>query len=105
MNKIKKNDDVIVISGKDKGTIGVVLDVLSDDKLIVSGVAIKTKHVKPNPNKNIVGGLIKENGKIHISNVAILNPSTKKADKIAIKVENGVKIRVFKSNGKAVEKV
>ena len=106
MKKIKKNDDVIVISGKYKGVIGLVEQVLGNDRVIVSGVAIQKKSTKPNAQKNIVGGIVMQNGSIHISNIAILNPNTQKGDKVGIKIENGLKKRFFKSNGKEiVEKV
>lgn len=106
MKKIKKKDTVIVITGKYKGVIGDVINVFPDDKVTVTGVAIKKKHVKANPSKNTLGSIIQKNGPIHISNIAIYNPETKQADKIEIKTENNLKQRFYKSNQKKVlEKV
>jgi large subunit ribosomal protein L24 len=103
MKKIRKGDQVIVIAGNDKGKTGEVLQVLANDRVVVSGVAVAKKHTKPNPAKNIVGGILDKNLPIHISNVAIYNSETKKADRVGIKKEEqGQKTRVFKSNGKQV---
>ena len=102
MKKIKKGDDVIVIAGKDKGKTGEVLLVTSDDKVVVSGVAVVKKHAKPNPAKGITGGVVDKNMPIHISNIAIYNSETKKADRVGIKIEDGKKVRVLKSTGKLV---
>ncbi|MCX8515176.1 MAG: ribosomal protein [Pseudomonadota bacterium] len=103
MKKIRKGDQVIVIAGNDKGKTGEVLQILNNDRVVVSGVAVAKKHTKPNPAKSIVGGILDKNLPIHISNVAIYNSETKKADRVGIKQEEqGQKIRVFKSNGKQV---
>ena len=102
MKKIKKGDDVIVIAGKDKGKTGEVLLVTSDDKVVVSGIAVVKKHAKPNPAKGITGGVVDKNMPIHISNIAIYNSETKKADRVGIKIEDGKKVRVLKSTGKLV---
>lgn len=103
MNKIRKGDTVVVITGKDKGKRGVVVNVL-DDRLLVEGVNRVKKHVKPNPLKNQPGGIIEKEAAIHGSNVALLNPATQKADRVGFKVlEDGRKVRVFKSNGELVE--
>jgi large subunit ribosomal protein L24 len=102
MRKIKKNDDVIVIAGKDKGSRGSVLRVL-EDKLLVSGVNKVKKHQKPNPVKGVSGGIVEMEMPIHVSNIAIYNASTKKADRVGVKVlEDGRKVRVFKSNGEVI---
>ncbi|ABD80232.1 50S ribosomal protein L24 [Saccharophagus degradans] len=104
MRKIKRNDEVIVITGKDKGKRGKVNRVLSDDRLIVSGVQIIKKHQKPNPQMGIAGGIIEKEAPIQASNVAIFNPATNKADRVGFKLqEDGNKIRVFKSNGEAID--
>ncbi len=104
MRKIKKDDDVIVIAGKDKGKLGKVNRILANDKLIVSGVQMIKKHQKPNPQLNIAGGIIEKEAAIQASNVAIYNPSTKKADKVGFKIEeDGKKVRVFKSSGEAID--
>ena len=102
MRKIKKNDDVIVIAGKDKGSRGSVLRVL-EDKLLVSGVNKVKKHQKPNPVKGVSGGIVEMEMPIHASNIAIYNASTKKADRVGVKVlEDGRKVRVFKSSGEVI---
>jgi large subunit ribosomal protein L24 len=104
MRKIKREDDVIVLTGRDKGKRGKVNKVLSDGKLIVSGIQIIKKHQKPNPQAGVAGGIIEKEASIQASNVAIYNPSTKKADRVGFKIlEDGKKIRIFKSNGAAVD--
>ncbi|WP_035382802.1 50S ribosomal protein L24 [Ferriphaselus sp. R-1] len=103
MQKIKKNDDVIVIAGKDKGNRGSVLRVLGD-KLVVSGINKVKKHQKPNPVKGVSGGIVEMEKPIHISNVAIYNAAAKKGDRVGIKVlEDGRKVRVFKSSGEQID--
>ena len=103
MRKIKKNDDVIVIAGKDKGSRGNVLRVL-DDRLLVSGVNKAKKHQKPNPVKGDAGGIVEMEMSIHASNVALYNASLKKADRVGIKtLEDGRKVRIFKSSGEAID--
>ena len=102
MKKIHKGDEVIVIAGRDKGKVGSVLLVREDDKVVVSGVAVAKKHAKPNPAKCVTGCVIEKNMPIHISNVAIYNSETKKADRVGIKLENGKKVRILKSTGKLV---
>ena len=103
MSKIKKNDDVIVISGKDKGNRGNVLRVLGD-YLVVSGINKVKKHQKPNPMKGISGGIVEKEMPIHASNVAIFNAASKKADRIGSKLlEDGRKVRVFKSSGEQID--
>jgi large subunit ribosomal protein L24 len=102
MSKIKKNDDVIIIAGKDKGSRGSVLRILAD-KILVSGVNKVKKHQKPNPVKGLSGGIVEMEMPIHISNVAIYNASTKKADRIGAKLlEDGRKVRVYKSSGEVI---
>lgn len=104
MRKIKRDDDVIVLTGRDKGKRGKVNQVLSDGKLIVSGIQMIKKHQKPNPQAGVAGGIIEKEASIQASNVAIYNPSTKKADRVGFKIlEDGKKIRIFKSNGAAVD--
>jgi large subunit ribosomal protein L24 len=103
MRKIKKNDDVIVIAGKDKGNRGNVLQVLGD-YLLVAGINKVKKHQKPNPVKGLSGGIVEKELPIHVSNVAIYNASAKKADRVGIKsLEDGRKVRVFKSSGEMVD--
>lgn len=104
MRKIKQNDEVIVIAGRDKGKRGKVNRVLVDDRLIVSGVQMVKKHQKPNPQLGVAGGIIEKEAPIHVSNVAIYNSSSSKADRVGIKVlEDGKKIRVFKSSGESID--
>ncbi|OIR15283.1 50S ribosomal protein L24 [mine drainage metagenome] len=103
MNKIKKNDDVIVITGKDKGNRGSVLSVLDNDRVLVAGINKVKKHQKPNPVKGTTGGIVEIEKPIHISNIAIYNATTKKADRVGVKqLEDGRKVRVFKSNGEVI---
>jgi len=103
MDKIKKGDEIIVITGRDKGKRGVVLTRVDAEHVIVDGVNRAKKHVKPNPVKGVVGGIVDKDMPIHISNIALFNPATKKADRVGIKVlEDGRKVRVFKSNGEQV---
>jgi large subunit ribosomal protein L24 len=102
MRKIKKNDDVIIIAGKDKGNRGSVLNVL-EDAVLVSGINKVKKHQKPNPVKGVAGGIVEIEKPIHISNVAIYNAATKKADRVGVKsLEDGRKVRVFKSSGEVI---
>lgn len=102
MRKIKKNDDVIIIAGKDKGSRGSVLNV-SDDFALVSGVNKVKKHQKPNPMKGTTGGIVEIEKPVHISNIAIYNAATKKADRVGVKsLEDGRKVRVFKSSGEVI---
>lgn len=104
MRKIKRDDEVIVIAGRDKGKRGKVVKVLADDRLIVSGVHMIKKHQKPNPQAGVAGGIVEKEAPIQASNVAIYNNSTSKADRVGFKIlEDGKKIRVFKSNGEAVD--
>ena len=102
MVRIKKGDEVIVIAGKDKGAIGTVTKVL-ENKLLIDGVNIAKKHVKPNPQAGVEGGIISKEMPIAISNVAIYNAETKKADRIGFRIgENEKKERFFKSTGNTV---
>ena len=103
MKKIQKSDKVIVVTGRSKGVIGEVLSV-NDDKLFVAGVNIVKKHQKPNLNLGVTGGIIEQEAAIHVSNVALVNPNTNKADKVRIDVgADGRKQRVFKSDATAVK--
>ena len=103
MDKIRKGDEVIVIAGKDKGKRGAVLLRVDAEHVVVDGINRVKKHVKPNPVKGVVGGVIDKDMPLHISNVSLFNPSTKKADRVGFRVlEDGKKVRVFKSNGEVV---
>lgn len=104
MEKIRKGDDVVVITGRDKGKRGTVISCLDDAMLLVEGVNRVKKHVKPNPMKGEQGGIHEKEMPIHRSNVALFNPATQKADRVGVKMlEDGRKVRVFKSNGELVE--
>lgn len=104
MKKIKKDDIVILIAGKDKGRQGKVLKVFSSSRILVEGVNLVKKHVRPNPNKNEQGGIFERELSIHVSNVAIYNPATKKADRVKIKIlEDGSKVRTFRSNSEVID--
>ena len=97
--KIRRDDEVVVLAGKDKGKQGKVLKVLTDkDRVIVEGVNVVKKHQKPNPALGESGGIVEQEAAIHISNVAILNPETGKADRVGFRTEDGKKVRFFKSN-------
>ena len=101
--KIRRDDEVVVLAGKDKGKQGKVLKVLaSDDRLIVEGVNLVKKHQKANPQLNEPGGIIEKEAAIHVSNVAIVNPQTGKADRVGFRFEDGKKVRFFKSNNELV---
>jgi len=103
MEKIRKGDEVVVITGKDKGKRGTVLRRVDGEHVVVEGVNRAKKHVKPNPIKGVAGGIVDKDMPIHLSNVALFNPATKKADRVGFKtLEDGRKVRVFKSNGELV---
>jgi large subunit ribosomal protein L24 len=104
MNKIRKGDHVVVLTGKDKGKRGSVLRRVGDEHVVVEGVNKVKKHAKPNPLKNQPGGIVEKEMPINVSNVALLNPQTQKADRVGFKVmQDGRKVRVFKSNGEMVD--
>lgn len=103
MNKIKKGDQVIVISGRDKGKTGELLQVLSDGRALVNDVNLVKKHTKPNPMAGVTGGILQKEAPIQMSNLAILNPTSNKADKVRIEGEGKDKHRVFKSDGSKVD--
>ncbi len=103
MNKIRKGDEVAVLTGKDKGKRGTVLRVL-EGAVVVEGINRVKKHVRPNPLKGQVGGIVEKEMPIDVSNVALFNAATQKADRVGFKVlEDGRKVRVFKSNGEVVD--
>lgn len=103
MNKIRKGDDVIITTGKDKGKRGSVLRVL-EGKVVVEGANKVKKHQKPNPMRGSAGGIVDMEMPIEISNVALFNPATKKADRVGVKqLEDGRKVRFFKSNGEVID--
>ena len=103
MLKIKRDDEVIVLAGKDKGKRGKVRKVLDNNKVVVSGVNMVKKHTRPNPQAGVAGGIVEKEAPIQVSNVAIFNPATNKADRVGYKVEEGSKVRIFKSTGEAID--
>jgi len=104
MEKIRKGDNVVVISGKDKGKRGAVVRRVDDTHLIVEGVNKVKKHTRPNPMRGIAGGIVEKEMPIDVSNVALFNPATQKADRIGFKLlGDGRKVRVFKSSGEVVD--
>ena len=103
MTSIRKKDTVILLAGKDKGKTGEVLSFTKNDKVLVSGVNMVKKHVKPNPHQDEKGGIVSKEMPVHISNVAIFNTQTNKADKVKFKVlEDGKKVRAFRSSGEVI---
>jgi large subunit ribosomal protein L24 len=104
MRKIKRNDEVVVLTGKDKGKRGKVLTVRPDGRVVVSGINMIKRHTKPNPQAGIAGGIVEKEAPIQASNVAIFNPATNKADRVGFKIlADQTKVRVFKSNGEVVD--
>lgn len=105
MRKIRKGDTVIAIAGKDKGKQGKVLSVsTAKSRARVEGINLVKKHVKPNPQKNIAGGIVSQEALINLTNLALYNPVLKKGDKVGIKkLEDGKRVRIFKSNGELVD--
>lgn len=103
MAKLKSDDDVIVIAGKDKGKRGTVRRLLDSDRVIVSGVNMVKKHTKPNPQAGVTGGIVEREAPIQISNVAIYNSEAGRADRVGYKVEDGKKVRIYKSDGSAID--
>jgi large subunit ribosomal protein L24 len=102
-SKIRKGDDVIVLAGKDRGKRGTVMQVL-DGRVVVENVNLARKHVKPNPNKGEQGGIVDKEMPLDISNVAVFNPTADKGDRVGFKtLDDGRKVRVFKSNGEVVD--
>ena len=103
MLKIRRNDEVVVIAGKDKGKRGKVQKVLADGRLIVTGINMVKKHQKPNPYQQQPGGIVEKEASIQVSNIAIWNAKTEKADRVGFKVEGESKVRIFKSTGYQID--
>lgn len=104
MERVKKGDNIIVLTGRDKGKRGTVLRRVDKDHVVIEGVNRVKKHVKPNPMKGQTGGIVDKDMPIHISNIALFNPQTQKADRVGFKIIDGDrKVRVFKSNGDMVD--
>jgi large subunit ribosomal protein L24 len=104
MRKIRKGDDVVVTTGRDKGKRGTVLRVLDAEHVLVEGANKVKKHQRPNPMKGVTGGIVDQEMPLHVSNIAIFNPQTKKADRIGVRVlEDGKRVRFYKSNGEVLD--
>lgn len=104
MNKIRKGDSVVILAGKDKGKRGSVARRVDAERLVVEGVNLVKKHVRPNPMKGQAGGIVEKEMPIHVSNVALFNTATQKADRVGFKLlDDGRKVRVFKSSGEVVD--
>jgi len=103
MLKIKKDDEVVVITGRDKGKRGDVLKVLGDGRLLVAGINMVKKHQRPNPNLGQRGGIVEQEAPIQVSNVAIWNREAEKGDRVGIREEGGNKVRFFKGTGKVID--
>ena len=104
MNKIRKGDDVIVITGRDKGKRGKVALRADDSHLVIEGINLVKKHAKPNPMKGTTGGIVEKTMPIHQSNVAIFNAATGKADRVGVKLQaDGKRVRVYKSSGEEIK--
>lgn len=104
MKKIRKGDQVIVLTGRDRGKVGEVLQVLPDSRALVNDVNVVRRHTKPNPVKGIQGGILDKEAPIHISNLAVYNPVTKKGDRVGFRtLEDGRKVRYFKSTNEVVD--
>ena len=104
MQRIRKGDEIVVLSGRDKGKRGTVLRRVDAEHVVVEGVNRVKKHQRPNPMKGQTGGIVDKDMPIHVSNVALFNPATKKADRIGVKtLQDGRKVRVFKDNGEQVD--
>ena len=103
MTKIKRDDEVIIIAGRDKGKRGTVRKVLDTGKLIVSGVNMIKKHTKPNPQAGVAGGIVEQEAPIQASNLAVFNSKSGKGERVGYRVEDGKKVRVFKPSGDLVD--
>ena len=104
MRRIRRDDEVIVIAGKDKGRRGKVVRVVDEERLIVAGVNMIKRHTRPNPARNVAGGIVEREAAVNVSNVMLFNPVTQKGDRIGFRVlEDGRKVRYFKSNNEVVD--
>ncbi len=104
MEKIRKGDDVIIITGRDKGKRGTVLKRVDETQVLIEGINVSKKHTKPNPMKGQTGGITDKTMPVHISNVALFNPATQKADRVGVKVlDDARRVRIFKSSGAQVD--
>jgi large subunit ribosomal protein L24 len=102
-SKLRRNDEIIILTGKDKGKKSTIKNILSSNKAIINGLNLVKKHQKPVPSQNRSGGIIEKEAPIHISNIAILNPESNKSDRVGFRFEEGKKVRFFKSNKKTIK--
>lgn len=104
MHKIRKGDEVVVIAGRDKGRRGAVLKLLDEERVLVENVNMVKRHLRPNPQRNVQGGIVEKEAPLHVSNIALWNPAAKKADRIGIRtLGDGRRVRFFKSNKEVVD--
>ena len=104
MQRIKKGDQVIVVAGKDKGRRGTVLSVQENGRVVVENLNVAKKHQRPNPQKNVAGGIVEQEKSLDASNVMLFNPATQKADRVGYrKLSDGRKVRFFKGNGEVLD--
>jgi large subunit ribosomal protein L24 len=104
VRKIRKGDSVVVTAGREKGRTGTVIGVKDDGRVLVENVNMVKKHQRPNPQRGVQGGIVQKEAPLHASNVALLNPATKKADRVGVRtLKDGRKVRFFKSNGELVD--
>ena len=104
MQKIRKGDTVVITTGRDKGRTGTVVNILASGRVLVENVNMVKKHQRPNPSKGVTGAIVQKEAPLHLSNVALWNPVTKKADRVGRKsLDDGRKVRYFKSNGEVVD--
>jgi len=104
MHKIRKGDEVVVITGRDKGRRGAVLKLLDEERVLVENVNMVKRHMRPNPQRNVQGGIVEKEAPLHISKIALWNPAAKKADRVGIRtLGDGRRVRFFKSNKEVVD--
>jgi large subunit ribosomal protein L24 len=104
MNKIRKGDEVVVIAGREKGRRGTVIKVLADDRVLVENVNMVKRHTRPNPQRGVQGGIVEKEASLHVSNVMLWNPVTKKGDRVGVRaLADGRRVRYFKSNDEVVD--
>ena len=104
MNKIRKGDEVVVIAGREKGRRGTVIKVMTNDRVLVENVNMVKRHTRPNPQRGVQGGIVEKEAALHLSNVMLWNPATKKGDRVGVRaLADGRRVRFFKSNDEVVD--
>jgi large subunit ribosomal protein L24 len=104
MNKIRKGDEVVVISGREKGRRGTVIKMMPNDRVLVENVNMVKRHTRPNPQRGVQGGIVEKEAALHLSNVMLWNPATKKGDRVGVRaLADGRRVRYFKSNDEVVD--